>query len=85
MDENPYKAPQTEPKRPIGKVPALNTGAIVGAVIGGLLVPVWSLVEMALTENRFGAPDAINLVFVSAVIALASAGIGALIQSLRSQ
>jgi hypothetical protein len=54
-------------------------------VVGALLVPVWSLVEMVLTENRFGAPDAINLVFVSAINALAGAGLGALIQSLQSQ
>jgi hypothetical protein len=78
MDENLYEAPQTERKRPLGKMAtAQSTGTIVGVVIGGLLVPVWSLVAAVYHGSWIVvAPEPTDFVLVLAVIALAGASIG---------
>jgi hypothetical protein len=86
MGDNPYEAPKSEHKRPLGKVPARNTDTIVGAVIGGLLVPAWSLVTAVYHGSWVVvAPEPTDLVLVSTVMALAGASIGALVQHYRSQ
>jgi hypothetical protein len=80
-DENPYRAPQAARKRPFGQVPADNTGAkVAGALIGALVVPVWSLVD--LMHSGIWISDGTDFVLMTAWFALLGGCIGNFIASI---